>query len=254
MESDFLSRILTNPDLPAPGKTWMHIRQAMDSDQGLVEVARIVEQDPSLTAQLIGIANSAYMTSATPITSVNRAVMKVGMSMVYHLSLAREMVSRYQQGKARYFDYAGFWPYSVAMGSSMRLLVRERPEPGLTPDDAFVLGLLAPIGWLCLAETTPALFGEDGALRERISMPVQHLSALYLEHIGAPAKICDLLKEPTLSCGSSLSRIGSMLEEVRQLALCLSPFRHEAPTPPEPEVSEGLTAEFNRWSLQLLAA
>lgn len=254
MESEFLSRILANPDLPAPGKTWMHIRQALDADQGLVEIARIVEQDPSLTAQLIGIANSAQMASASPISSVNKAVMKVGTSMVYHLSLAREMVTKYQRGKSRYFDYAGFWPYSVAMGSSMRLLAREQSGSGISPDDAFVLGLLAPIGWLCLAETTPSAIHEDGSLHANVSLPIQHLSGLYLEHIGAPAKICDALKGPTLSCGEPLTGIGHMLEEARQLALRLSPFRHETLVPPEPEVSEGLTSEFNRWSLQLLAA
>lgn len=254
MESDLLSRILANPDLPAPGRTWMHIRQAMEADQGLAEIARIVEQDPSLTAQLIGIANSAQMASASPISSVNKAVMKVGTSMVYHLSLAREMVSKYQRGKSRYFDYAGFWPYSVAMGSSMRLLARERPGQGLPPDDAFVLGLLAPIGWLCLAETTPSAILEDGSLHGGITVPVQHLSGIYLEHIGAPAKIYDLLKEPTPTCDKPLTGIGRLLEEAGQLALRLSPFRHETLVPPDPELSDGLTSEFTRWSMQLLAA
>ena len=250
---EFVARIIQHPDLPAPGKTWMHIKQAIESDADVSEIARIVERDPSLTAQLLAIANSALM-SGSRISTVTQAIMRIGVSTTYTLSLAREMVSKYQQGKSRYFDYAGFWLYSVAMGSTARLLVRQRPVANLSADEAFVLALLSPIGWLCLAEAIPALFTNIGLLEKDLPLPIQHLSGIYLSHIGVPENICVRLLEPTIAEGENLTDVGRLLEDARKVARCLVSFRQEPIIPPKEEVAESITVEFNQWKTQLVAS
>ena len=60
-----------------------------DPDLAINELAAIIEQDPPLTARILGLANSAFFGQVNPIFKVEHAIIRVlGLNMVRSLALS----------------------------------------------------------------------------------------------------------------------------------------------------------------------
>jgi putative nucleotidyltransferase with HDIG domain len=58
-----------------------------EPDLWLKEVARVIELDPALTANVLRVANSAWSGSSQPIATVRDAVVRLGLSQILNLAL-----------------------------------------------------------------------------------------------------------------------------------------------------------------------
>lgn len=77
------------PTLPAIA---LKVRKAADNpDINLNEMGDIIGQDPSLSARIIKISNSAYLGRAVKVTSVSQAVTRIGLSQIKNISTALAM-------------------------------------------------------------------------------------------------------------------------------------------------------------------
>lgn len=96
---------LVLPTLPAIA---LKVRKAADDpDINLNAMGDVIGQDPSLSARMIKIANSAYLGRSVKVTSINQAVTRIGLRQIKNISTAlameqlfvskNDVVSRYLQ-------------------------------------------------------------------------------------------------------------------------------------------------------------
>ena len=80
---------LVLPTLPAIA---LKVRKAADNpDINLNSMGEVIGQDPSLSARMIKIANSAYMGRSVKVASISQAVTRIGLRQIKNISTALAM-------------------------------------------------------------------------------------------------------------------------------------------------------------------
>lgn len=130
------------------------------------DLSRLIEDSPSLTARLLGLANAAYFGCRGRVFSVRQAIYQVlGMGVVKSLVLTHVLCDEIDACRCRAFDPRLFWSISVLTAAlSQQIALRARVNPPIDPSQAYVGGLLVNIGLLAMAHVFPEQIAE--ALRE----------------------------------------------------------------------------------------
>lgn len=131
------------------------IRISNDEEASVADIASIIMKDPALTARLLRIVNSPYYGVAKKITTVQQAVLTVGIRTVTAVALAASIYDLFNTLKTK-IDRKKFWRHSLEVALASRMIAVEAGhEPA---DEAFVAGLLHDIGSLVLEASYPADF------------------------------------------------------------------------------------------------
>ena len=90
-----IDELLVDPDaIPSPPMLVMQvIRLADDPDVSIPKLSKLVEQDAPLAAKFVRMANSSLFSPSREITSVQRALVVVGLRSVRILALSTSMKS-----------------------------------------------------------------------------------------------------------------------------------------------------------------
>ncbi len=126
---------------------------AADND----DFARVVQLDPSLTAKLLHVVNSAYFGFSGEINNVARAINMIGIQQLHIMVLSISAVSAVSSltFPKDIVDLKSFWRSSLLSATLARDLAQQLK---LRPYDRFfILGLLHEIGHLVLYATLPDL-------------------------------------------------------------------------------------------------
>ncbi len=191
-------RIANCPRLPSLGSINVALRELLSADNRYTgQIADVIRRDPSLTARLLRLVNSAYHRQTTPVNSIEEAVFYLGTRQIRQLAMITPVIDDFQKLTGRtQFVWRSFWQHCIATA----LLTREVINvSGIQPEDAdYVAGLVHDVGKIIMA----ACFGEKfveihqraatetKSLREieREVMGIDHseLGALYLQHHALP--------------------------------------------------------------------
>ncbi len=138
--------------LPALPRVYHRLTQALAEDRTEApEVAALLQQDMTICAKLLQIANSAFFRLARRITNVQEAVRYLGFAMVRNLVLTIEVFRPGTQLAA--FSFETLQQHSLRVAGLAREIVADRFQA----DDAFMAGMLHDIGKLVLASRLPEL-------------------------------------------------------------------------------------------------
>jgi HD-like signal output (HDOD) protein len=159
------------------------------------ELAVLIERDPLLSAQILGIANSAAFGRSQPISSIQHAIAMIGLGAVRKFALARSISNLFGKRKiAPSFSITRFNLHSVATGMFLELLAEYVPLEDA--EDAFLAGLFHDVGKLVIAVAMPeqyetivtaaAVTCESIVESERRMLQIDHaeLSALAVDYWG----------------------------------------------------------------------
>ena len=143
-----LSEIQHLPTLP---EIVFRIQKLIMSEEGdSTLLARIIEQDPALTAKILKVANSSfYCSSGSKISSISRAITRIGFNEVGHIALAVNFVQQFTH-KSDILDYRSFWKHALTSAYLCRYIA-ENASGIFTARDRhtlFLAGLLHDIGIL----------------------------------------------------------------------------------------------------------
>jgi HD-like signal output (HDOD) protein len=127
-----------------------------DTSKGAADVARAVAPDVGLCARIMHLANSPYFGSAGRVSSLDRAVVTVGNSVVR--SLAISTAAGLLGDSSRVPE--GFWVHSGAVGAGAALAARRLRVPAA---DALCAGLLHDLGSALAYRHDRALYAEVAA-------------------------------------------------------------------------------------------
>jgi putative nucleotidyltransferase with HDIG domain len=161
-------RILANdPVLVSLPEVFMRIREVLsDPDSTVEEAAAVIGKDPSLTAKLLKLVNSAFYARTMrvsgglppgPVDSLSRAVMLLGLNQLSTLAMGVSVLPLFKNIPPECIDMRQFWRHSVGVGLVAKLLAARLGDP--SPERFFVAGLLHDIGRLVLYKQLPEVAG-----------------------------------------------------------------------------------------------
>jgi HD-like signal output (HDOD) protein/CheY-like chemotaxis protein len=149
-----VARINKLPTLPA---TYQKLVECLkDPKADLEDVGRIISRDPSMSARLLKVVNSAYFGLAKPVADVARAGALLGLDRIMALVLGQGLFSGGEAPQVRGFSLEALWSHSLATAAAAhRIAVEEKLDKDQVAA-AFLAGMLHDIGKLVLAMGVPA--------------------------------------------------------------------------------------------------
>ncbi|MBD3421297.1 MAG: HDOD domain-containing protein [Chitinivibrionales bacterium] len=143
---DKVGGIINLPTLPSiAGRLLRTINSADSSAQ---EVAGLICQDPSLSAKVLRLANSAFYGMPRTITSISNAVVILGLKVINTLVLSLTVFDMFpERCGGRLFNREAFWRHSLGCALIAKMLARKMQNRVLFDEEvAFCAGLLHDIG------------------------------------------------------------------------------------------------------------
>lgn len=147
-------KLSANQKLPTPSGVALRLMQVCHSNNlNLKDIANIIKTDPALSAELLKYANLSLTEYATPILSIDKATIKLGIQAITNLALSFSILTQNKKGKCPSFHYDLFWSKSLARAIACKQLAAFITE--IDGDEVFSCGLLAQIGKLAFANMFP---------------------------------------------------------------------------------------------------
>ena len=160
------------PVLPTLPEVYFRVLQEMESPVASVEqVGQLVARDPSMTAKLLQLVNSAFFGMSRRITRATEAVQFLGFGTVRSLALSIHTFSCFEQVKVAGFSYAKLWKHSLRTAMLAQRIMEVEGADQTMVDDAFVAGLLHDIGKLMTAFNLGNVYAQSRALAQEKQVP-----------------------------------------------------------------------------------
>lgn len=212
-------------DLPTLAPVAVEVLQlADDENAGMNEIANAISNDPGLTVRLLRLANSPAYNRGNEVTNLSTAASLLGLQTLKMVTLGFTLVADMGSDK---FDSSIIWRRGLASSVLARRFASDT-NPELA-DDAFVVGLLANVGKLAMAEEAVylAAIEENGPWltppqEERMfGITSDEATAQILANWGLPQLLIDAVRSRHgLDDRESQSPLGGILE-VADDAACL---------------------------------
>jgi putative nucleotidyltransferase with HDIG domain len=177
IRADILSRLDALEDLPTLPGIVLELERVLHGDTSdAAEVVLIIEEDPSIAAAVLRVANSVahYSSASGTITSLRDAVVRIGLNEVSRLASAVALIHVFGES-SRQLDHKKFWHHSFMVASGARRMCLMSDQLRLVAEDeAYISGLLHDIGLLILDQFFPELY-------DRVAAVVQATGAEWAE-------------------------------------------------------------------------
>ena len=157
--------LASDPVLVSLPEIFMRIREVVSDPASTVEEATaVISKDPSLTAKLLKLVNSAFyartlrLSGGLPpgrVDTLSRAVMLLGLNQLSTLAMGVSVLPLFKNIPPECVNMAQFWRHCVGVGIVTKLLAVRLRDP--SPERFFVAGLLHDIGRLVLFKHVPEL-------------------------------------------------------------------------------------------------
>ncbi|OIO80624.1 MAG: histidine kinase [Gallionellaceae bacterium CG1_02_56_997] len=164
---------------------------ALDSDEGEAQLLKLIEQDPLISAKIIGLSNSSMFGASRKVNSVHDAAMLLGLTRVKSIALGIATLSAMRTPLEGLFKINELWLHSLTIALAMRTLSKAMPARTRPLDDQiFLSGLLHDIGYMALSyldtAASDALHTRLHAQPERAAQEIeQELLGITHGEIGA---------------------------------------------------------------------
>ncbi|HAV63811.1 MAG TPA: two-component system response regulator, partial [Verrucomicrobiales bacterium] len=137
-----------------------------DPDVTLESVGDIIAQDPSLTAKILKLVNSAYFGLRREISSPATATSYLGLDTIKSLVLSLQAFDQFETGRIRGLNLDRLWNHSMSTGALARQLSTLESADIAVREAAFTAGLLHDLGKVILAYNFPDEYQKVAALAD----------------------------------------------------------------------------------------
>lgn len=223
----------------------------LETEAGENQLLRLIEQDPQISARIIGLANAPLFGSSKPVTAIPDAAMLLGITRVKSVAIGIAVMSTLRPQRSGKLDIQNLWMHSLGIALVMRILARAMPG-NLRPseDSIFMAGLLHDLGFLVLQHLDPGL--SDTLLSRLEAQPdtdinqiedevltIGHgeLGAELARHWGLPDELISVLRfhhhanAPVASAGQTLIPLLHLAEKLlpgQGFPIHVQPAAHES--------------------------
>jgi putative nucleotidyltransferase with HDIG domain len=195
VRNNILAKVRTVPSIPS---VVVKLRQYLsDPDVSFDELARVIEYDPGLTANLLQLANSAYFGWSGKIKTVKEAITRLGTNRIFQMVLCMSVAPLVRKPVKGYdMESNGLWKHSIAVAICAEQLARLLKIPH--SEEAFTAGLLHDMGKILLGtfvevDDEPI---KDLVQNEGLSFNAAERRVLGIDHAEAAAELLQYWRLP----------------------------------------------------------
>lgn len=165
-----VSRMGTLPSLPT---LYFEIMNQLGAPETtLDQVGVTIAQDPSMTAKMLQMVNSAFFGLRRQITDPTEAVLQLGLETIKSLVLGIHVFSEFEDIVDAPFSVEKLWHHSLTTAGTARRISQLERQELIIVEEAFTAGLLHDIGRLVLLANLPDKYVEAIHQSERKSIPL----------------------------------------------------------------------------------
>lgn len=136
------------------------------------ELVMVIEKDPVMTMKLLRVINSACYGIPKQITSVNQAMVYLGLNTVKNMALSFAAMGSLPQHNAGGFDMQRYLMHSLITASLARTLCQKYSTDDTDPADCYMAGLLHDFGKVVLAQYLSEEFQQALTLSNDLAIPL----------------------------------------------------------------------------------
>ncbi|MBX3356844.1 MAG: HDOD domain-containing protein [Phycisphaeraceae bacterium] len=149
MNPDVLEQVLECPRLPSlPAVALRVIELTQDREVAVTDLAEIITRDQALAAKVLRTVNSSFYALSKPCSSINQAIVLLGLTAVKTLALGFTLVGAISKTAADDFDYRAYWRRGLLTGIAAKHIARAA-EIG-SEEECFLGGLLQDVGMVAM--------------------------------------------------------------------------------------------------------
>lgn len=146
----------TDSELPSPpGAVLALLDATRNPNTPLRRIASLVAADPVLSAEILRITNSSLYSQGAEISSVHRAVSRMGSRTIRSLALCSAVRNAAVATELGALDLDTFWKDSLCRALAGRLIAERIDDSDIDPGEAFTSGLMQDIGVIVLVRAQP---------------------------------------------------------------------------------------------------
>ena len=138
--------------MPAFPKSVQKVVQlTSDLNASAKDIVQVIESDPVMTIKILKVINSAFYGLPHKITSIQRAVVHIGLNTIKNLALSIAAMGMLSPTNKAKFDTQEFLLHSLSTASICRILAEKLGVAKAESSDFFVAGLLHDFGKIVFA-------------------------------------------------------------------------------------------------------
>lgn len=141
------------PVLP-PGAPHL-LKSLTDDSISFIDLAGIIERYPTIAARLISLANSAWSSPVSEITTLENACSRLGFDVVRSASIALAVSAPFNTSRCSEFKARFFWCSGLLAADGAAWLTQFSKSIHIEPATARAAGLIHNLGLLLLADQLP---------------------------------------------------------------------------------------------------
>lgn len=170
-------------ELPTISPMYNRVEQLLhDKDATAVDLGEVLRLDPSISAKILKVANSAASGLSRTVTSVPEAIALIGFRKTGALIQAAttfEAIGRVEESPN--FDRGKFWQHSIGTATVASVIADKQ---GMDPDRAFVAGILHDVGKVIMDGYFPDYFNQalEVAAKDSLSIYEAEKKVLPINH------------------------------------------------------------------------
>ncbi len=148
-------------ELPTLFKNYSELRLKLQNpDASFAEVAKLISLDQTLTTKILRSANSPFYGLMNRISTVQHAIVIIGLEGVQYLVLNTAVLNFFTKGLAAVegFDITSLWEHAQGAAIFSRLIAKKIRHP--SPEEMFTAGLIHDIGKLFVYKYFPKDFAQ----------------------------------------------------------------------------------------------
>lgn len=198
--AQYLERYINNLPTFSPA-TKKIIELSNDLNAPPNEIVKAIRMDPVLTGEVLQVVNSAYFGLIEKFTSLNRAVVHLGINTIKNLALSTAMID-VMSTKNRNMEIAvePVWKHSLATAVCAKSIAKAAGEPKDTWEEFFIAGLLHDIGKIIQLQ---CFYGWSKYVdqlsldeeREKFSMSHNEMGAKILRDWNFSERLCEVIEQ-----------------------------------------------------------
>lgn len=194
--SNPFDNILAADDLPSPPGVALRLLELYNQDDvNISELAQVIQVDPVLSSKLIDYCNSPILARPRKTSSVDQAVVALGLRAVKMIGLSFSLIQTVPEKESE-FDYDEFWNKSLATAIAARTICSHHQGDKET---VFLMGLMLNIGQMAMAHVLGHEYTEmiNEARQQGVSVTELEMEKWSADHYELGARMLESWKFPT---------------------------------------------------------
>ena len=124
--NDFLTGEI---DLCSVPEVFMRVTKTLDDDtKDANDLAKIIQQDPSLSARMLRIVNSAFFGFPATVKSIDQAITILGNREIRLLVMTTSVVEKFSNMPSSILNMREFWSHSLRVALFAKFLAERHPK------------------------------------------------------------------------------------------------------------------------------